>query len=950
MADDLSENQISLEELLQDVEFDCPGLTLNENSQDASVDTATQAQQNGLETIIKVAKLEMRKKVQEDPNKPIPQIYKEIFDKSFKSLDEFGQTQLAEQFPSFRHVQSELYKERRYFIPQEPVNYDHYDVDIEEENDDDVKDDRLKEYGDFLKTNDDDIKENTSAIFQKNESVDEPLPQHRFIKKIIFGKTGSMKGITRTIFDLIVGHHMFRRSKGYKSKSRNITYFYCCTCLKMKIVTTAVAEYIPGKCQEDDQYVLIRAPKLSEHACDVTSNVEVSRTIARCKLTEKVQREPTKKISQIYEEAFEEVTREYQNDEALLMSILDNFPSFKDIEPQLYKERKHVLEILNFETADNNEDEVSLAIEKSKLPRHKFIKKKLSNRTVVSLIVGTFIYKRSNTHLNYFYCNRCSKLGKQVYAKAVYTPGKVPGEDDYELVNVPDQSEHVCNMAGTNDSKKIMSQRKKQQVPSATSRSCFTKSDVDLKELMEKEEAGTFFNSDGEDSEEREEDAREKLMYKEVEDDAEEDSFSPNNSAQNNEIENPPVDDPLPQHKFIKKKMYGKFGSMKGVNRIIFSLIIGPHLYSKDKNYKGLAYFRCTSCEKEKVFTSAIAKHVPGKVPEEDEYILTSAPKLSQHACNVTSYAKVYRTIAICKMREKVQQEPTKKISEVYDETFKELVEEYGSDETIVMSIMESLQSLKEVQPNLYEERNHIRRNFKTEGNKVPNQPENPMKKKTEKIPEVSPKVQEMILNKYNLLRKAPPKKSMDIEVTKSIFRNIDHQVIMSNGHRIDIIGTSNEKVHAYVDFQYSFSYKTSFPVNCLNFRCNGSMEKDKVKIDCSTMLSFHTSLSETSGQSNLSLKSLNENHKHPTCSIDDILQRMGKDHFCKYLSRNVGRINEIESLAGQEKEKGMMNFYKKFLTYYLPHIPIEYHSRYKKSLDNYNSNMQIYMRFKKKL
>ena len=44
MADNLSENQISLEELLEDVEFDCPGLTLNENSQDASVDTATQAQ------------------------------------------------------------------------------------------------------------------------------------------------------------------------------------------------------------------------------------------------------------------------------------------------------------------------------------------------------------------------------------------------------------------------------------------------------------------------------------------------------------------------------------------------------------------------------------------------------------------------------------------------------------------------------------------------------------------------------------------------------------------------------------------------------------------------------------------------------------------------------------------------------------------------------------------
>ena len=77
-------------------------------------------QQNGLETIIKVAKLEMRKKVQEDPNNPIPQIYDEIRKKSFKTLDQFGQTQLAQQFPSFRQVQSELYKERRCFIPPEP--------------------------------------------------------------------------------------------------------------------------------------------------------------------------------------------------------------------------------------------------------------------------------------------------------------------------------------------------------------------------------------------------------------------------------------------------------------------------------------------------------------------------------------------------------------------------------------------------------------------------------------------------------------------------------------------------------------------------------------------------------------------------------------------------------------------------------------------------------------
>ena len=52
----------------------------------------------------------MQKKVQEDPNKTIPQIYEEICKKSFKTLAQFGQTQLAQQFPSFR----------RCFIPPEP--------------------------------------------------------------------------------------------------------------------------------------------------------------------------------------------------------------------------------------------------------------------------------------------------------------------------------------------------------------------------------------------------------------------------------------------------------------------------------------------------------------------------------------------------------------------------------------------------------------------------------------------------------------------------------------------------------------------------------------------------------------------------------------------------------------------------------------------------------------
>ena len=75
--------------------------------------------------------MEMRKKVQEDPNKPITQIYEEVRKKTFKSLDEFGQIQLSQDFPSFRVVQSSLYKERRCFIPPEPKSASDLQLDRE---------------------------------------------------------------------------------------------------------------------------------------------------------------------------------------------------------------------------------------------------------------------------------------------------------------------------------------------------------------------------------------------------------------------------------------------------------------------------------------------------------------------------------------------------------------------------------------------------------------------------------------------------------------------------------------------------------------------------------------------------------------------------------------------------------------------------------------------------
>ena len=56
MEDTTSERQESLEELLQDVEFECPGVTLNENvgvgveTTDVIVETTTNATQESIDT------------------------------------------------------------------------------------------------------------------------------------------------------------------------------------------------------------------------------------------------------------------------------------------------------------------------------------------------------------------------------------------------------------------------------------------------------------------------------------------------------------------------------------------------------------------------------------------------------------------------------------------------------------------------------------------------------------------------------------------------------------------------------------------------------------------------------------------------------------------------------------------------------------------------------------
>ena len=78
---------------------------------------------------------------------------------------------------------------------------------------------------------------------------DEALPEHSFVKKVVVGKTGKMKGQTRVTYTLIIGPHSFRnRGSGYKE----IFYFSCTSCEKLKKTTNALANCILGETKEDD--------------------------------------------------------------------------------------------------------------------------------------------------------------------------------------------------------------------------------------------------------------------------------------------------------------------------------------------------------------------------------------------------------------------------------------------------------------------------------------------------------------------------------------------------------------------------------------------------------------------------------------------------------------------------------------------------------------------------
>ena len=75
----------------------------------------------GFENYYERAVQKMRALVQEDPTRQIPQIYNSVRQETVDIFDDVGaRIALMSSFPSFRSVQSQLYMERRCFIPAKP--------------------------------------------------------------------------------------------------------------------------------------------------------------------------------------------------------------------------------------------------------------------------------------------------------------------------------------------------------------------------------------------------------------------------------------------------------------------------------------------------------------------------------------------------------------------------------------------------------------------------------------------------------------------------------------------------------------------------------------------------------------------------------------------------------------------------------------------------------------
>ena len=85
---------------------------------------------SGFSLNIKEAVDEMYSQVKEYPTKKIPRVYQEVTAKITENLDYDERCALLQEWPTFRAVQSRLYKKKYELVPRDPENMKDFDADL----------------------------------------------------------------------------------------------------------------------------------------------------------------------------------------------------------------------------------------------------------------------------------------------------------------------------------------------------------------------------------------------------------------------------------------------------------------------------------------------------------------------------------------------------------------------------------------------------------------------------------------------------------------------------------------------------------------------------------------------------------------------------------------------------------------------------------------------------
>ena len=85
---------------------------------------------SGFRVKIKESVEEMYSKIKEDPMRKMPRVYQEVTAKITENLDHEERCALLQEFPTYRAVQSRLYKKKYEFVPRDPEEMKDFDADL----------------------------------------------------------------------------------------------------------------------------------------------------------------------------------------------------------------------------------------------------------------------------------------------------------------------------------------------------------------------------------------------------------------------------------------------------------------------------------------------------------------------------------------------------------------------------------------------------------------------------------------------------------------------------------------------------------------------------------------------------------------------------------------------------------------------------------------------------